>query len=140
VRSAAPFLPEQSAARRGYYVTSMDRIGLALGVAGLGGGLVTAVLLALGGTAAIAALAIGALLGAVSGMVAALVLLGPVWALLHRAHRRGPIVAALAAGGVAAILLLAVRAPLLTPGGAGLILAAAATGVAMQHVAYRRIL
>lgn len=140
MRAAAPFLPERSAARRGYYVTSMDRIGLALGVGGIGGGLVSVALLVAGGTRDLAGVTIGALLGGIAVMLGIVVLIGPVWTLLHRAHRRGPMVAALAAAGVVALVLLAAQVPLMTRGAATLTFAAAATGIAMQRVAYRRIL
>ena len=141
-----------------FYVTSLDRVGLALGAGGLLSGFVVMLLMATGGQRDPVALGLGWLLGAIFAMLGIVAVAGPVWVALHFAGRRGPVAAALTAAAVAMLLLaggqtggLGAFAP---PGDAatgyrwisaiatGLLVAvaAAAIGWAMQKIAYRRLM
>ncbi|WP_326525496.1 hypothetical protein [Sphingomonas sp.] len=140
--------------RRGappYYVTSPDRLGLALASGSGIMGVLAAVLSALGGERAPAAIGVIAIGGALIACVGIVLVFGPVWFALHRAERRGPLTAAAVAGtlafGLTTIALMIGSDPreatlwamaaitALPPA-----LAAAATGAAMQRIAYRRLL
>lgn len=142
-----------------YYVTTLDRAGLAIGFGGLSSGIAVAAFAAIGGrvdaTASVLMLPLGTALG-VFGIVA---LAGPLWLALHVANRRGPGVAAALAAALVMLVLAAgqswgfgVFAPPAAAGTLGYRLASAvATGLpaaviaggigwAMQRVAYRRLL
>lgn len=143
-----------------FYVTTIDRAGLALGAGGALSGLVAAALVAAGGRAGLGALLLGWLVGAVFSMLAIVAVAGPVWVALHIAGRRGPWTAAATGGGIALVLFSAGQtwgfgmfgAPasdaatftyrIVSAVATSLIvaLAAAAIGWAMQRIAYRRIL
>ena len=135
-----------------YYVTSLDRAGLALGAGGLLSGLVTMLLVAIGGRHDVLSLGLAWAIGAVLAMLGIVAVAGPVWLILHCANRRGPGTAASTGGALALLLLTA--AQIGTSGGAvagyrwGSALATAALfavvaagiGWAMQRIAYRRLL
>lgn len=133
-----------------YYVTSLDRIGLAvLAGGGCVGLFAVLALLAAGGSSPFGLVVAGAVVTIVA-MLGIVTAAGPVWVLLHRRSRRGPGVAATTAGLLA--LILFTLAQMSGAGGGGYRLAsalgtsllvalfAAAVGVAMQRVAYRRLL
>jgi hypothetical protein len=142
----------------GSYQTSIDRAGLALATGGALGGIVTMVLVALGGHDAMLALLDALLIGAVFSTLGIAAVAAPIWLAMHAAGWRGPIHAA--SGGAALSFVLffgaATRwfgfngdigddgaAPLLhwlRAAGSSMILAAAAALIAlvMWRVAYRR--
>lgn len=142
-----------------YYVTTIDRVGLALGAGGALAGVVAALLVAAGGHASVSALLLGWLVGAVFSMLAIVAVAGPVWLALHLSNRRGPWTAAVTGGGIALLLFSAGQtwgfgmfgAPasdsatfayrVLSAIATSVIvaIAAAAIGWAMQRIAYRRI-
>jgi hypothetical protein len=147
------------AASRAYYVTTIDRAGLALGAGGALSGVVATLLVAAGGHASLSALVVGWLVGAIVAMCAIVAVAGPLWLVLHLTNRRGPWTAALTGGAIALLLFSAGQM-----GGVGMFgapaidgaalayrllsavatsmvvaLAAAAIGWVMQRIAYRRI-
>lgn len=148
------------ASGRAYYVTSIDRIGLALGAGGALAGVVAALLVAAGGRVGVVALLLGWLVGALFALVALVAVAGPVWLALHLSGRRGPWTAAATVGGLALLLFSAGQTwgfgMFGPPDGGGaafgyrvasaaatsliVAVAAAAIGWAMQRIAYRRLL
>ena len=136
--------------RHAYYVTALDRIGLAILAGGVLTGLIAMLLMLGGGQRSPMVLALGWMAGTGIGMVGIVAVAGPVWIILHRNNWRGPGVAAITGGALA--LLVFTTGQMLGSGGDGyrwasalatsslLALAAAAIGIAMQRVAYRRLL
>lgn len=140
---------------RAHYVTSIDRIGLALGAGGALAGLVAVALVAAGGQRAAWALAAAWLIGTVFATIAIVGVAAPVWLALHMSGRRGPATAAATGAAVALVLFTAAQvwsAPAEAADAAlyrlasalatsGLVaLAAAAIGWIMQRIAYRRLM
>ena len=141
-----------------FYVTSIDRVGLALGAGGLVSGFVAMLLMAMGGQRDPVALGLGWLIGAVFAMFGIVAVAGPVWLALHFAGKRGPGAAALTGGAAAMLLLVAGQTwglgAFAPPGDAGsdyrwtsaiatgllVAVAAAIIGWAMQRIAYRRLM
>lgn len=81
--------------RRRVYETTIDRIGLALGAAGLIGGIVAGALVAASGRGSPAGLIVATMVGAMLSASSITALAGPVWVAMHAAGRRGPADAAL---------------------------------------------
>ncbi|URW75183.1 hypothetical protein M9980_11590 [Sphingomonas donggukensis] len=133
-----------------WYVASIDRAGHALIAGGALGGAAITALFANGGAHGIAALALTWLLASLATTVAIVAVAGIPWLFLHRANRRGPGAAALTgfalALGIAALVQLPaapldryrLASALLT--GLAPALLAAAIGMAMHRIAYRRLL
>ncbi len=130
-----------------YYVTTIDRLGLAV----LTGGAVSGTLALAFADTGSAAGAIGAwITGIAIATVGIVAVAGPVWAILHRSKRRGPVAAAACTGLATFALLVFVQ--MLGGGGGGYRLAsaiatslpiaavAAIVGAIMHRVAYRRLL
>lgn len=135
---------------RAYYVTTLDRIGLAILAGGVLAGLVAALLMLAGGQRSPAALGLAWALGALFAMLGIVAVAGPLWLALHLRNRRGPLAAATTAG-VVALIVFTLGQTIGTSGGGYrwasavgtstfVALAAAAIGVVMQRVAYRRLL
>lgn len=136
------------APRPAYYVTALDRLGLAVLAGGLLAGTLALSLIE-GGRTPIATLGLW-LTATIVAMLGIVTLGGPVWFALHRRGKRGPAVAA-ACGGVLALALFAL---VQMTGGTGggyrlasalatsvpIALVAAAIGAVMHRIAYRRLL
>ncbi len=130
-----------------YYVTTIDRLGLAV----LMGGAVTGTLaLAFAENRSAAGMVVAWIVGMTIAAVAIVAVAGPVWAILHRSKRRGPVAAAACTGLATFVLFVLVQ--LLGGSGGGYRLAsaiatslpiaaaAAVVGAIMHRVAYRRLL
>lgn len=144
-------MPDKAA----FYVTSIDRLGLALGAGGLLAGAGSAALSAYGGQNGPGGIVAAFILGAFVAMAACVAVIGPVWLLMHLTNRRGPGHAALTAGLVALALVIGgvgwradptsvapwwYRLASGAATGAALGLAAALLGWVMHRIAYRRLL
>jgi hypothetical protein len=143
-----------------YYETSIDRMGLAIGMGGLTGGLIAAALMFLAGPAGVLALVAALVVGSILTALAITALAVVPWALLHAAGRRGPFSAAVLGAVIGFLLFLGGQTwgyglfamPAMDAGTlsyrwasaalTSLVMAAIAAGVAvvMWRVAYRRVL
>lgn len=72
------------------YDTTLDRAGLALAAGGLLGGLITAVLVAIGGPPSPLGLVVGFVVGTVITAMTVIAISGPLWLICHVLGRRGP--------------------------------------------------
>ena len=87
--------------QRSDYQTSLSRSGFALALGGALIGLLVAGLVANGGHDSAAALLLAWAFGALAGMVGIATIAAPIWLVLHRRNRRGPVAAAMTGIGVA---------------------------------------
>lgn len=134
---------------RAHYVTALDRLGWAVTAGGALTGWLAVLLTIAGGERSLAVLALAWALGTCIAMAGIVAVAGPVWVLLHRRGWRGPGVAAVVAG-LPALIVFSLAQLGATGGGYRLAsavvtslpiaLAAAAVGLVMQRVAYRRLL
>ena len=76
------------------YETSLDRVGLAIAVGGLMGGVIAVLMMVFGGAYAIGTLAMTLMIGTVLTALAITALAAFPWILLHAIGRRGPVAAA----------------------------------------------
>lgn len=141
------------------YETSLDRIGWAIGTGGLIGGMIAAIMTAVSGSAAVTGVFLALIAGTVMTALGITALAVVPWTLLHFAGRRGPVSAALLGAGIGFVIFLggltygfglAAMPPLdlrtmffrwASAIATSLVMAAiaAAIGVMMWRVAYRRI-
>ena len=84
----------------------MSRSGFAIALGGALIGLLVAALVANGGHGSIAALLLAWAGGALSGMIGITAIAGPIWLVLHRSDRRGPVAAALTGIGIALFVFI----------------------------------
>jgi len=149
----------RNVAQRRRYETTLDRVGLAIGAGGLMGGAIATLMLAFGGAAGIATLAMALTLGSLLTALAITALAAFPWMLLHASGRRGPVSAALLGAGIGFVVFLGGQTwifgimeipamdarTLLFRWASGiatsLVMAAMSAGIAvvMWRVAYRRI-
>ena len=96
----------RTATGRPQYETSLDRVGLAIGVGGLIGGVIAALLTVAAGGASAVGVVVALFAGTVMTALGITALALAPWAVMHASGRRGPLGAALLGAGIGFVLFL----------------------------------